>query len=119
MSFQHVSGEYFMIFTRAFSTEPQKAPDDYEITTDIFSKAEFRLGEDGRVKELGIVLEPVMGEAKIWFKKAGAENGDGYEKCFTGDSSAAKTDSDHSANSAGGQRKLFSRSGKHLAPLFE
>ena len=108
-----------MIFTRAFSTEPRTAPDDYEITTDYLSKAEFRLGEDGRVKELGIVLEPEMGEAKIWFKKAGAENGDGYQKHFTADSSAAKAEIDHSASSAGGQRKLFSRSGKRLAPLFE
>lgn len=116
--FQHVSGEYFMVYVRDFSTEAQIAPDDHELATDGLSKAEFRLGEDGQVKELGVLLEGEMGDAKIWFKKAGAENGDGYEKCFTAGSSAVKLESSEITSGTGGQRKLFSRSGKGLAPLF-
>ena len=118
LSFQHISGEHFMIYIRFFTAEARRAPDDYEIMTDGLSKAEFRLGEDGQVKELGALLEPEMGEAKVWFKKAGAENGDEYEKHFTAGSSAVRAENDQGASGAGGQRKLFSRSGRSLAPLF-
>ena len=107
-----------MVYVRFFTAEAREAPDDYEITTDGLSKAEFQLGEDGQVKELGILLEPEMGEAKIWFKKAGAENGGGYEKCFTAGSSAVRAESSQGASGAGGQRRLFSRFGRSLAPLF-
>lgn len=36
------------------------------------SKAEFRLNEAGEVAELGVLVEPEMGDAKIWFSKDGA-----------------------------------------------
>ena len=44
-------------------------PDDYQSTCDKVSKAEFRLGQDGRVKELGLGLDEEMGDEKIWFTK--------------------------------------------------
>ena len=119
ISFQHISGEYFAIYIRVYSTEGQTAPDDYETTTDDFSKAEFRIGEDGQVKELGVLLESEMGGAKIWFKKGGAENEGGCEKCFKAGSSGAKTASSWGASVAGEHRKLFFKPRKALAPLFE
>lgn len=118
ISFQHVSGEYFLVYFRFYTTDARTAPDDYETATDGLSKAEFRLGEDGQVKELGVMLEGEMGGAKIWFKKAGTENGDGYEKISKASSSAVKTESHQGGSDAGGQRWLFSRPGKALAPLF-
>ena len=36
---------------------------------DQVSKAEFRLSQDGKVKELGLGLEEEMGDEKIWFTK--------------------------------------------------
>lgn len=36
---------------------------------DSVSKAEFRLGQDGKVKELGLQLDAEMGDEKIWFTK--------------------------------------------------
>ena len=68
--------------------------------------------------ELGVLLEAEMGEAKIWFKKVGIENSDGYETYFKAGSSAVRTENNLGASGAGGQMKLFSRSGKGLAPLF-
>lgn len=118
ISFQHISGEYFLVYFRFYTTDARTAPDDYETATDGLSKAEFRLGEDGRVKELGVMLEGEMGGAKIWFKKEGTENGDGYEKISKASSSAVKTESHQGGSDAGGQRWLFSRPGKTLAPLF-
>lgn len=118
MSFLHISGEHFLIYLRWFSTEGRLAPDDFEPATDGISKAEFRLGEDGRVKELGVLLEPEMGGGKIWFKKASAENGDEYEKPSDLGSSAVKTEGTQGASGTGGTRRPFSKSGKLLAPLF-
>lgn len=106
-----------MVNIRLFSTEARTTP-DYETAINEVSKAEFRLGEDGRVKELGVVPDPEMGEAKIWFKKAGADNDNGYGTFFTAGSSAVNTESNLGASGAGGQGKLFFRSGKRLAPLF-
>ena len=93
-------------------------PDAYEIATDGISKAEFRLGEDGQVRELGLLVEPEMGDAKIWFKRAGAKHGGGRKAMFKAGSSAANTESYQGANGAGGQRRLISMFGKDLAPLF-
>lgn len=118
MSFQHVSGEYFVVYVRFFSTKGQISPDDHETATDGLAKAEFRLGEDGQVRELGVTLESEMGDAKIWFQKAGAENDDGYENRFTAGSSTVKTESSQGASASGGQRKLFTRVGESVAPLF-
>ena len=56
-----------MIYVR--SSEEARQPGDYEPMRDSVSKAEFRLGQDGKVKELGLRLEEEMGDAKIWFTK--------------------------------------------------
>lgn len=119
ISFHHVSGEHFALYIRLYSTEGQTAPDDYETMTDELSKAEFRLGEDGQVKGLGVLLEGEMGDGKIWFKKAGAENGDVYEKCFKASSSAVKPESKQGTSGAGGQREPLFKVKRGLAPLFE
>ena len=49
--------------------EDTRRPGDYEPTRDSISKAEFRLGEDGKVKEMGLQLEVEMSDDKIWFTK--------------------------------------------------
>lgn len=67
IDFAHVSGENFVIYTRPY--EEPRQPGDYEPMLDSVSKAEFRLGEDGKVKELGLLLEEEMGDDKIWFTK--------------------------------------------------
>ena len=118
LSFRHISGEYFLIYYRLFSTETEIAPDDYEIETDGLSKAEFRLGEDGRVQELGVLLEPEMGEGKIWFKKTSAWYGEGSSKSRETDSPADNMKISQPQNEATGRKGLFSRSGTILAPLF-
>lgn len=115
ISFQHVSGEYFLAYFRFYTAEARNARDDYETATDGLSKAEFRLGEDGKVKRLGIILEQEMRGAKIWFKKEGAENRDGYESFFEVSSYTIETESYQGAS---GQMMMFSRPGKALAPLF-
>ena len=63
----HISGEYFVIYVRSY--EESRQLDDFEPTRDSVSKAEFRVGEDGKVKELGMQLEVKMGDDKIWFTK--------------------------------------------------
>ena len=118
VSFRHISGEYFLIYIRLFSTETEIAPDDHDIETDGLSKAEFRLGEDGRVQELGVLLEPEMGEAKIWFKRTGAQDGDGSSRGHETDSSADNLKIIQTQNEARRPNGLFSRSGTVLAPLF-
>lgn len=117
ISFLHISGEYFLLYLRWFGAEGRLAPDDFEPATDGISKAEFRLSEDGQVKELGILVESEMGEGKIWFKKASAEDVDGYEKPSKHSSSTVKTESKPGAGGAGRARRLFSRSGNVVAPL--
>ena len=66
--FEHVSGEYFIVYAGGAET--------FDRETEVFlpgqwrvSKAEFRLGPDGKLKELGVLLEAEMGEELIWFKK--------------------------------------------------
>ena len=56
-----------MIYIR-FSQETRQTG-DYEPMRDSVSKAEFRLGQDGKVKELGLGLDEQMGDEKIWFEK--------------------------------------------------
>lgn len=60
IDFTHVSGEDFVIYTRLY--EEPRQPGDYEPMLDSVSKAEFRIGEDGKVKELGLLLEGEMGD---------------------------------------------------------
>ena len=118
MSFQHVSGEYFLIFIRWLSTERRPPKDDFEFGMDTVSKAEFRLGEDGQVKEMGVLLEWEMGDTKIWFKRAGDENSDAHERRFAAGSSAVRTESSQGTSGVERQRTLFSASVPGLAPLF-
>ncbi|KAI4140467.1 MAG: hypothetical protein L6R39_005779, partial [Caloplaca ligustica] len=67
--FQHVSGEYFIMKGYLGSSEEEfDMTDPFHV---ILLKAEFRLGEDGEVAELGVLLEPEMGERKIWFMRVG------------------------------------------------
>ena len=56
-----------MIYIR--SSQETRQPGDYEPTRDSVSKAEFRLGQDGKVKELGLRLDEEMGDEKVWFEK--------------------------------------------------
>ena len=67
--FEHVSGEYFVIYlggAASFNRETGKfLPQQWQV-----SKAEFRLGPDGRVREVGMLLEPKMEDKLIWFTKA-------------------------------------------------
>lgn len=118
MTFQHISGEYFLLYIRWFSTEAWTGPDHFESGTDMVTKAEFRLGEDGQVKEMGVFVEPEMGEHKIWFRKARTANSDGSWQYYTAGPSAFRAKSSHGVSGAGGQRKLFSRMGQGMAPLF-
>ena len=67
IDFTHVSGEYFVIYVRP--CEDAREPDDYDPMRDLVSKAEFRLGEDGKVKMLGLQLDDEMGDDKIWFTR--------------------------------------------------
>ena len=61
MDLEHVSGEYFL-----GQFDLMNAPSPLFRTA---FPAEFRLGEDGKVKEFGALLEQSMGEEKIWFSK--------------------------------------------------
>ncbi len=56
-----------MIYIRVSEETWQRA--NYEPFRHEVSKAEFRLGQDGKVKELGLGLEKEMGDEKIWFTK--------------------------------------------------
>jgi len=67
-----VLSSHELLLTKKFA-RPRTAPDDYDPSTDMISKAEFRLGEDGHVKELGMILDGDMGERKIWFRKAAVD----------------------------------------------
>lgn len=69
LDFQHVSGEYFILFGHMDIHDGEVDMND-PLQIDTF-KAEFRLGEDGEVCAFGAALEAEMGEEKIWFKKIG------------------------------------------------
>ncbi|KAL8735330.1 MAG: hypothetical protein Q9166_000875 [cf. Caloplaca sp. 2 TL-2023] len=67
LDFEHVSGEYFI--AKGYMSSPLGEVDKSDPLNVIFIKAEFRLGEDGEVAEVGAALEPEMKEEKIWFKR--------------------------------------------------
>ena len=70
--FIHVTGEFFVI--KVYPKVVDKDQDDDQggsLQTQIV-KGEFRMGEDGEIAEFGAVLEPEMGEEKIWFRKIAA-----------------------------------------------
>ncbi|MCJ1359335.1 MAG: hypothetical protein MMC33_009336 [Icmadophila ericetorum] len=62
LEFEHISGEFFL----AYGAIPKK-DGSREHAGDL--KAEFKIGQDGTVKEMGLTLEPMMGEELIWFQK--------------------------------------------------
>ncbi|MCJ1469292.1 hypothetical protein MMC07_007925 [Pseudocyphellaria aurata] len=68
LDFQHVSGEFFVVHDAdAYTYEADQGgsrPGLHQL-----EKAEFRIGENGTVKEMGIALEPAMGDEKIWFQR--------------------------------------------------
>ncbi|MCJ1453616.1 hypothetical protein MMC28_003963 [Mycoblastus sanguinarius] len=68
IEFHHVSGEHFLIYTREASAR-EKRPDDYDPNIDHVTKAVFRIGEDGKVIELGVEAEAEMADEKIWFQR--------------------------------------------------
>jgi hypothetical protein len=61
LAFEHASGEFFS--ARA------KADGDFGALFDDVYPEEFRVGADGRVKEVGVGWEESMGEEKIWFRR--------------------------------------------------
>ena len=56
------------ILTRQISTRPRETPDDLEPLFDQVTKAEFHIGQDGQVREVGIQLEGGTSET-TWFQK--------------------------------------------------
>ena len=70
ISFSHVSGDFFLVWARPYAiAEPEES--DWRPWVDIVTKGEFRIGESGKVKQLGVNIEPEMGEKKIWWEKLG------------------------------------------------
>lgn len=61
MTFEHVSRDFFLVKADWFGDFAAFYPDVYP--------AEFRVGADGRVAEVGIRWEPSMRDNKIWLKK--------------------------------------------------
>ena len=67
LNFEHVSGEFFIVRGHFFQhLKDQDMNDPLHVET---SKAEFRVGENGKVSEFGASVERMMGEEKIWFRK--------------------------------------------------
>ena len=60
--FEHVSGEFFLLYTSQSFTEEDFVPSGV-------TSAEFRLNESGEVSEVGIALEPEMKGERIWFRR--------------------------------------------------
>ncbi|KAK4694396.1 hypothetical protein P7C71_g3185, partial [Lecanoromycetidae sp. Uapishka_2] len=66
---QHVSGEFFLLYARTSAKKGWDPAKDSRPAQDAVTKAEFRLGENGKVRELGVIVEPEMGNEKIWWRK--------------------------------------------------
>ena len=62
LHFQHVSGEYFLVF----ASRPKS--NEY-LSIEGLLKGEFRLDPSGKVAKLGLGVEEMMRGDKIWFKK--------------------------------------------------
>ncbi|KAL8836615.1 MAG: hypothetical protein Q9170_002838 [Blastenia crenularia] len=68
--FEHVSGEYFV--GRGDPEFPgEEGVDGIDPLMVLLLKVEFRIGEDGKVAEMGADLEPMMEGEKIWFRRVG------------------------------------------------
>lgn len=61
MTFEHVSGGYFLIRSEVTGDLNELFPQVYP--------AEFRIDSSGQVKQVGISWEPEMGEEKIWLTR--------------------------------------------------
>ncbi|MCJ1331699.1 hypothetical protein MMC10_008391 [Thelotrema lepadinum] len=57
---EHVSGEYFVAYVET------QVPSEVALLT---CKAEFRIGADGKVHELGIQGEVLAGDEPVWFRR--------------------------------------------------
>ena len=62
VDFEHVSGEYYLIYVSLIHSDGSKQ-------TMQVTKAEFQLNQAGKVARMGIAIEPEMGDDKIWFQK--------------------------------------------------
>lgn len=60
--FEHISGNYFL----AHQNCPKRVSESF---LNNFLAAEFRIGVDGRVAEMGIAFDDALNGEKIWFKK--------------------------------------------------
>jgi len=65
MSFEHVSGEFFVVTSNIVGDLNALFPQTY--------KSEFRIGADGKVEQVGIRWEEEMGEEKIWLRRVDAQ----------------------------------------------
>ena len=70
--FEHVSGEFFVARSKCL--------DDFGALYDDVYPVEFRIGSDGRVREVGVGWEQEMGERKIWFRRVEGSGGKAEEK---------------------------------------
>lgn len=59
--FEHVSGEYFLVTAHGVGGFNTLFPQFYP--------AEFRIGADGKVEQVGIRWEEAMGVKKIWLTR--------------------------------------------------
>ncbi len=70
INLHHVSGDYFLGHARfAILSNTSEASTDYLSDWDNMLPAEFRIGSNGKVTEMGLGNEPEMGKEKLWFRK--------------------------------------------------
>ena len=70
VNLHHVSGEYFLAhFRHAALSNSSEELADYVPIWDGIRRAEFRIGANKQVSEIGIEIGPSMSEEKIWFRK--------------------------------------------------
>ncbi|KAL9601803.1 MAG: hypothetical protein Q9219_002293 [cf. Caloplaca sp. 3 TL-2023] len=69
-TFEHVSGEFFLIIGQP-DIPGMEGIDTTAPWQILLLKAEFRIGQDGEVAEVGVDMEPQMGGEKIWFDRVG------------------------------------------------
>ncbi|KAI9810883.1 MAG: hypothetical protein M1827_005742 [Pycnora praestabilis] len=62
LDLEHVSGEYFVAWVSVPKTDGSR---DVQMGV----KAEFKIGADGKVTEVGVAAVAMMGEVKIWFTR--------------------------------------------------
>jgi len=65
--FEHVSGEFFVL--RGYDDPHFDNRDLNDPLQASIYKAEFRIGEDGKISEFGAAIESNLEKEKIWFRK--------------------------------------------------